>query len=397
MMLIEFFYKLREAKLPVSLTEYLTLLQGLEQQVAGYSVEDFYYLSRASLVKDERYYDRFDQVFSAHFEGLENLFNEVVGEIPEEWLRKQMELQLSEEEKQRIQSLGGWEKLMETLRKRLEEQKERHQGGDKWIGTGGRSPFGAYGYNPEGIRIGQDRSRHRRAVKVWDRRDFRNLDDSVDLETRNIKLALRRLRKFARQGAAQELDLDDTIRSTARNAGWLDLKMVPERHNAIKVLLFLDVGGSMDDHVKICEELFSAAKTEFKHLEYFYFHNFIYESVWKDNYRRHSERIPTLDVIHTFGHDYKLIFVGDATMSPYEIAYPGGSVEHFNEEAGSVWINRLLETYPYAIWLNPQPPSYWEYTPSIEMSRELMQGRMYPLTLEGLDQGIQALQRQPSL
>lgn len=395
-MLIEFFYKLRDAKLPVSITEYLTLLKGLEEQVAGYSVEDFYYLSRATLVKDERYYDRFDQVFGAHFEGLEALFDEVIGEIPEEWLRKQMELNLSEEEKQKIESMGGWEKLMETLRKRLEEQEGRHQGGDKWIGTAGRSPFGAYGYNPEGVRIGQDRSRHRRAVKVWDKREFRNLDDSVELGTRNIKLALRKLRKFARQGAAQELDLDDTIRSTARKAGMLDLKMIPERHNAVKVLLFLDVGGSMDDHVKSCAELFSAAKSEFKHLEYFYFHNFIYESVWKDNYRRYNERLPTMDVIHTFSHDYKLIFVGDATMSPYEIAYPGGSVEHFNEETGAVWINRLLEAYPYAIWLNPQPESYWEYTPSIQMSRELMKNRMFPMTLEGLENGIRALQKQPT-
>lgn len=395
-MLIEFFYKLRDAKLPVSITEYLSLLKGLEQQVAGYSVEDFYYLSRATLVKDERYYDRFDQVFGAHFEGLEALFDEVIGEIPEEWLRKQMELNLSEEEKQKIESMGGWEKLMETLRKRLEEQQGRHQGGNKWIGTAGRSPFGAYGYNPEGVRIGQDRSRHRRAVKVWDKREFRNLDDSVELGTRNIKLALRKLRKFARQGAAQELDLDDTIRSTARKAGMLDLKMIPERHNAVKVLLFLDVGGSMDDHVKSCAELFSAAKSEFKHLEYFYFHNFIYESVWKDNYRRYNERLPTMDVIHTFSRDYKLIFVGDATMSPYEIAYPGGSVEHFNEETGAVWINRLLEAYPYAIWLNPQPESYWEYTPSIQMSRELMKNRMFPMTLEGLENGIRALQKQPT-
>ncbi len=395
-MLTEFFYKLREAQIPVSLTEFLTLLKALEQQVAGFSVDDFYYLSRASLVKDERHYDRFDQVFGTHFKGIEQLFNEVFGEIPEDWLRKQMKLTLSDEEKQRIKSLGGWEKLMETLRRRLEEQQGRHQGGNKWIGTAGRSPFGAYGYNPEGVRIGQDRSRHRRAVKVWDKREFRNLDDSVELGTRNIKLALRRLRKFARQGAAEELDLDDTIRSTARNAGFLDLKMVPERHNAIKVLLFLDVGGSMEDHVRICEELFSAAKSEFKHLEYFYFHNFLYEAVWKNSYRRHSERIPMMEIIHTFGRDYKLIFVGDATMSPYEIAYPGGSVEYFNEEAGAVWIRRLLEAYPYAIWLNPQSESYWEYTPSIHMTRELMQDRMYPLTLEGLDRGIRALQRQPT-
>ncbi len=393
-MLIEFFYKLREAKIPVSITEYLTLLQALQAQVASYSVDDFYYLSRAALVKDERHYDRFDRVFGAYFKGMEELFDKVVGKIPEEWLRKQLELDLTEEEKRLVEALGGWEKLMETLRQRLEEQQGRHQGGNKWIGTGGRSPFGAFGYNPEGIRIGQDRSRQRRAVKVWDQREFRNLDDTVELGTRNIKLALRRLRKFARQGAAEELDLDDTIRNTARKAGWLDIKMVPERHNAIKVLLFLDIGGSMDDHIRSCEELFSAAKSEFKHLEYFYFHNFLYEAVWKNNYRRHTERVGTLELMRTFGHDYKLIFVGDATMSPYEIAYPGGSVEHYNDEAGTVWMGRLISAYPYAIWLNPQPESYWEYTPSVQMVRELLRNRMYPLTLEGLDRGIKALQKQ---
>jgi uncharacterized protein with von Willebrand factor type A (vWA) domain len=393
-MLIDFFHKLREAKIPVSLTEYLTLLQAMEAQLAGYSIDDFYYLARATLVKDERHYDRFDRVFGVYFKGMEELFDKVVGEIPEEWLRKQLELELSEEEKRLVGSLGGWEKLMETFRQRLEEQKERHQGGNKWIGTGGRSPFGAYGYNPEGIRIGQDRSRHRRAVKVWDKREFRNLDDTLELGTRNVKLALRRLRKFARQGAAEELDMDDTIRCTARKAGLLDIKMVPERHNAVKVLLFLDIGGSMDDHVRSCEELFSAAKSEFKHLEYFYFHNFLYEGVWKDNYRRHTERLGTVEVIRTFGHDYRLIFVGDATMSPYEIAYAGGSVEHYNDEAGAVWMGRLLEAYPYAIWLNPQPESYWEYTPSIQMVRELIGNRMYPLTLEGLDRGIRTLQKQ---
>jgi len=393
-MLIEFFFKLREAEIPVSLTEFLTLLEALRQGVISHSVEEFYYLARSALVKDERHFDRFDRVFGTHFKGMEELFNEVVGDIPEEWLRKQMELHLSEEEKKRIQSLGGWEKLMETLRQRLQEQEGRHQGGDKWIGTGGRSPFGAYGYNPEGVRIGQDRSRHRRAVKVWDRREFRNLDDKLELGTRNIKMALRRLRKFAREGAAEELDMDDTIRSTARNAGLLDLKMVPERHNAIKVLLFLDVGGSMDDHVRICEELFSAARGEFKHLEYFYFHNFLYERVWKDNRRRHSEVIPTLDVVHTFPKDYKVILVGDATMSPYEILYPGGSVEHYNAEAGEVWMRRLLAAYPHTIWLNPEPESRWEYTPSIQITQELMKNRMYPLTLEGLEEGIATLKRQ---
>ncbi len=393
-MLVEFFYQLRDAKIPVSITEFLTLLEALNQRVTAHNVDEFYFLARTALIKDERHYDRFDQVFGAFFQGREALFDEVMGEIPEEWLRKQAENNLSEEEKRRIEALGGWDKLMETLRKRLEEQKERHQGGSKWIGTGGTSPFGAYGYNPEGIRIGQDGSRHRRAVKVWDKREFRNLDDTVELGTRNIKVALRRLRKFAREGAAEELDLDDTIRSTARKGGLLDIKMVPERHNAVKVLLFLDVGGSMEDHVRVCEELFSAVRGEFKHLEYFYFHNFIYEGVWKDNYRRHTERTPTVNVLHTFPSDYKLIFVGDATMSPYEISYPGGSVEHFNEEPGAVWMQRMLDVYPYAIWLNPQPESYWEHTPSIEMTQEIMKQRMFPLTLEGLERGIRALQRQ---
>ncbi len=298
---------------------------------------------------------------------------------------------LSEEEKAQIESLGGWDQLMETLRKRLEEQQERHEGGSKWIGTGGTSPFGAYGYNPEGIRIGQEGSRHRRAVKVWDKREFRNLDDSLELGTRNLKVALRRLRRFAREGAADELDLPDTIESTARNAGLLDIKMVPERHNAVKVLLFLDVGGSMDDHVRVCEELFSAARGEFKHLEYFYFHNCVYEGVWKDNARRHADRTPLMDVLHKYSADYKLILVGDATMSPYEIHYPGGSVEHWNEEAGAVWMQRLLETYPKAIWLNPEPQQRWEYTPSIRMMSELMEERMYPLTVSGLEEGMRSL------
>ncbi len=393
-MLIDFFFKLRQAKIPVSLTEFLTLLEAMDQRVSAHSVDDFYYLSRAALVKDERHFDRFDQVFGAHFKGLEELFNEVIGEIPEEWLRKQAELNLSDEEKQEIEALGGWEKLMETLRQRLEEQQGRHQGGSKWIGTAGRSPFGAYGYNPEGVRIGQDKNRNRRAVKVWDQRVYRNLDDTVELGTRNIKVALRKLRRFAREGATEELDLDDTIESTARNAGFLDLKMVPERHNAVKVLLFLDVGGSMDDHVRVCEELFSATKSEFKHLEYFYFHNCLYERVWKDNWRRHTERMTTMEILHTYGADYKVIFVGDATMSPYEIIYPAGSVEHYNEEAGAVWMQRLLAVYPYAIWLNPQSQNYWTHFASIKMIREIMGERMFPLTLEGLDQGIKALQRQ---
>jgi uncharacterized protein with von Willebrand factor type A (vWA) domain len=390
-MLIRFFFMLREGGLKVSITEFLTLLEVLEKRVCGYSVDEFYYLSRASLVKDEAYYDRFDRVFSEHFKGIKSIFGEDDAEIPEDWLRRHYERLLSDEEKAMVESLGGWEKLMETLRQRLEEQKERHEGGSKWIGTGGTSPFGAYGYNPEGIRIGQDGSRNRRAVKVWDKREFRNLDDSIELGTRNLKVALRRLRRFAREGAADELDLHDTIDSTARNAGMLDIKLVPERHNAVKVLLFLDVGGSMDDHVRVCEELFSAVRGEFKHLEYFYFHNCVYEGVWKDNARRHSVRTPLMDVLHKYSADYKLILVGDATMSPYEIHYPGGSVEHWNEEAGSTWMQRLLDTYPKAIWLNPEPQQRWEYTPSIRMMSELMEERMFPLTVRGLEEAMREL------
>ena len=390
-MLVSFFFLLREGGLKVSITEFLTLLELLKRRVTRFDIEEFYYLARACLVKDEALYDRFDRVFSAHFKGIEDLFGPEGAEIPEEWLRRYFELGLSDEEKAQIEALGGWEKLMETLQKRLEEQKERHEGGSKWIGTGGTSPFGAYGYNPEGIRIGQEGSRNRRAVKVWDKREFRNLDDSVELGTRNLKVALRRLRRFAREGAADELDLHDTIESTARNAGLLDIKMVPERHNAVKVLLFLDIGGSMDDHIRACEELFSAASSEFKHLEYFYFHNCVYEGVWKDNKRRHSERIPTMDVLHKYPADYKLILVGDATMSPYEIHYPGGSVEHWNDEAGAVWMQRLLDTYPKAIWLNPEPVKRWDYTPSIRMMTELMEERMFPLTVSGLEQGMREL------
>ena len=390
-MLIDFFFQLRAGGLKVSISEFLTLLELLKKRVIRFDIEQFYYLSRACLVKDESQYDRFDRVFSAHFKGVENLFGQDGADIPDEWLRKQIELGLSEEEKAQIEALGGWEKLMETLKQRLEEQKERHQGGNKWIGTGGTSPFGAYGYNPEGIRIGQDGSRHRRAVKVWDKREFRNLDDSLELGTRNLKVALRRLRRFARQGAAEELDLPDTIDSTARNAGMLDIKMVPERHNATKVLLFLDVGGSMDDHVRVCEELFSAAGSEFKHLEYFYFHNCVYEGLWKDNKRRHSVRTPTMDVLHKYPADYKLILVGDATMSPYEIQHPGGSVEHWNEEAGATWMKRLLDTYPKAIWLNPEPEQRWLHTPSIQMLSQLMEQRMYPLTVSGIERGMREL------
>jgi uncharacterized protein with von Willebrand factor type A (vWA) domain len=390
-MLIKFFFMLRECGLKVSVTELLTLLEALRSGVAGHSVENFYYLSRAALVKDESLFDRFDRVFAAHFQGVEDLFQDISGDIPDDWLRRQVELMLSEEERAQIESMGGFDELMQALRDRLAEQDERHEGGKKWIGTGGTSPFGAYGFNPEGVRIGQQGSGHRRGVKVWDKREYRNLDDSVELGTRNIKIALRRLRKFAREGAADQLDLDDTIDKTARNAGLLDIRMVPERHNAVKVLLCLDVGGSMDDHVRVCEEMFSAARTEFKHLEYFYFHNFIYESLWKDNRRRHAERIPLGEITHKYGPDYKLIFVGDATMSPYEIAYAGGSVEHWNEEPGAVWIKRLLKSYPKSVWLNPEPETRWDYTPSVKLTRDLMDDRMYPLTLSGLDQGIKAL------
>jgi uncharacterized protein with von Willebrand factor type A (vWA) domain len=391
-MLIEFFLKLRAGGVPVSIKEFLVLVEALAKRVAFGSMEDFYWLARAALVKDEKYYDRYDRVFAAYFKGIVRV-DEIAILVPEEWLKKLAEKILTDEEKKLIESMGGWDRLMETLRKRLEEQKGRHQGGKKWIGTAGTSPYGAHGYNPEGVRIGQDESRHRRAVKVWDRREYRNLDDTVELGTRNIKVALRRLRKFARIGAPEELDLDDTIRSTAKNAGWLDLRMVPERHNAVKVLLFLDIGGSMDDHVRSCEQLFSAARIEFKHLEHFYFHNFLYERVWRDNRRRTNERVPTWEVLHTYPHDYKAILVGDATMSPYEIVYPGGSVEHTNEEAGAVWLQRLLTVYPNAIWLNPQPESVWDYHESIRITRQIMGERMFPLTLDGLDRGMRLLSK----
>jgi uncharacterized protein len=391
-MLIEFFLKLKSAGIPVSIKEYLVLLEALQKRVVDGSIDEFYFLARTCLVKDEKFFDRYDRVFGAYFKGAADA-EALSALIPEEWLRKLAEKHLSEEDKKLIESLGGWDKLMETLRKRLEEQKGRHQGGNKWIGTAGTSPFGAYGYNPEGVRIGQHESRHRRAVKVWDQREFKNLDDTVEIGTRNMKVALRRLRKFARIGAPEELDLDDTIRSTAKNAGWLDLKMMPERHNTVKVLLFLDIGGSMDDYIRVCEQLFSAARTEFKHLEYFYFHNFLYERVWKDNRRRATEKMSTWDVLHTYPHDYKAIFVGDATMSPYEIVYPGGSVEHANEETGAVWMQRLLSVYHDAIWINPQPESVWDYHESIRITRDLMGERMFPLTLDGLDRGMRLLSK----
>lgn len=391
-MFINFFQKLKAANIPVTLKEYLTLMEAMDADLANGKVENFYYLSRITLVKDERHLDKFDQVFGHVFEGLEELESDDVTEIPEEWLRKLTEKFLTDEEKAEIEALGGWDKIMETLKKRLEEQEKRHQGGSKWIGTGGTSPFGAYGYNPAGIRIGQKESRHRRAIKVWDKREFKDLDDSVELGTRNIKLALRRLRKFAREGVPDELDLDGTIKGTA-NKGYLDIQMVPERRNTIKVLIFFDIGGSMDDHIRICEEMFSAARTEFKHMEYFYFHNCLYEGVWKDNNRRHTERTSTWDVLHTYGSDYKVIFVGDASMSPYEISYPGGSVEHMNPEPGALWLQRVLETYENAIWLNPTAEKYWSYTPSIEMIKQIFSDRMYSLTLEGLDSAMRELVR----
>lgn len=392
-MFLPFFLSLKEAKIPVTLREYLTLLEAMERQLVTYDVEGFYYLSRAALVKDERNLDRFDRVFSETFKGLQSVggqsaIDEV--ELPEEWLRKLAEKHLSEEEKKEIEALGGWEKLMETLKKRLEEQHKRHQGGSKMIGTAGTSPFGAYGYNPEGVRIGQHESRHRRAVKVWDKREFKNLDDTVELGTRNIKVALKRLRRWVRDGADEELDLNGTIRATAEH-GYLDVKTRPERRNAVKVLLFLDNGGSMDDHVRIVEELFSAARTELKHLEYFYFHNCLYEGVWKDNRRRYSERTSTWDLLHTYGPDYKAVFVGDAAMSPYEIVYPGGSVEHWNEESGEVWLRRVLDQWNNAIWLNPVTEKAWRYTQSTQMIRTLFADRMYPMTLSGLDAGLKEL------
>ena len=389
-MLIDFFLKLKSAKLPVSIKEYLTLVEGLQRHVIGPSLDEFYYFSRLALVKDESHFDKFDRAFGEYFRSAE-LATGDTPEIPLEWLLKQAELTLSAEEKALIEAMGGWEKLMETLKKRLEEQKERHQGGSKWIGTAGTSPFGAYGYNPEGVRIGQKESRNRSAVKVWDQREYSNLDDSVELGTRNIKVALRRLRKFARDGSPDELDLDSTIDRTARNAGWLDLAMRPERHNAVKVLLFLDIGGSMDDHVKLCEEMFSAAKSEFKHLEYFYFHNCLYDYVWKENRRRHTERIRTRDILHKYGNDYKLIFVGDATMSPYEILQPGGSVEYSNDEAGAAWMQRMLNVYSKAAWINPEPEEIWGYRQSIGVLREIMGGRMFPATIAGLERCMRSL------
>ncbi|MBN9671422.1 vWA domain-containing protein [Roseibium aggregatum] len=391
-MFITFFTELKSAGLPVSLREYLSLMEALDQDLAEKRVEDFYYLARVALVKDESNLDKFDRVFGHVFKGLDLMSDVPATELPEEWLRKLAEKHLSEEEKAQIEALGGFEKLMETLRDRLKEQEKRHQGGNKWIGTAGTSPFGAYGYNPEGVRIGQHESRHRRAVKVWDKREFKDLDDTQLLGTRNIQVALKRLRNFARTGAADELDLDGTIRSTAHK-GLLDIKMRPERHNAVKVLLFFDIGGSMDDHIRVCEELFSAARSEFKVMEHFYFHNCLYEYVWKENRRRHTERIATMDVLHKYPADYKIVFVGDASMSPYEIAYAGGSVEHWNEEPGADWMRRVTGLYKNAIWLNPVRQEHWHYTHSIQMLNELMDGRMFPMTVEGLTEAMKELAR----
>jgi hypothetical protein len=391
-MFVSFFLELKQARVPVSLREYLTLIEGMGAGLAQYSVDDFYYLARTCLVKDEQNLDRFDRVFAKVFKGLEPPADGETFDIPAEWLRKVAERVLSDEEKALVRSLGGWETLLDTLRQRLREQQGRHQGGSKWIGTAGTSPYGAWGYHPEGVRIGQDENRNDRAVKVWDKREFRNLDSDVEIGTRTIKVALRRLRRFARQGAATELDLPETIRATAKKA-YLDLAMRPERHNAVKVLLLLDVGGSMDPHVKACEELFSAARSEFKHLEHFYFHNCVYERLWRDNRRRHAEGTPTWDVLHTYPHDYKLVLVGDASMSPYELLHAGGSVEHWNEEAGFVWMERLLAVYGRAVWLNPLEEGWWDMTPSARMMRQLMGGRMYPLTLDGLDRAMRELSR----
>jgi uncharacterized protein with von Willebrand factor type A (vWA) domain len=389
-MFISFFLELRAAKVPASLREFLTLLEAMQRRVALFDIDEFYFLARTTLVKDERHLDRFDRVFGHCFNGIETPADPQT-ELPEEWLKKLGERYLTEEEKQLVESLGGWDQLMETLRQRLAEQKGRHQGGKKWIGTLGTSPFGAHGYNPEGIRIGPKSAGNRTAVKVWDKREFRNLDDTVELGTRNIKLALRRLRQFARQGAELELDLPGTVRSTAHNAGWLDLKMMPERHNAVKLLLFLDVGGSMDDHIRICEELFSAARGEFKHLEHFYFHNCLYDTVWKDSRRRHVEQLEVMEILHTYNPAHKVVLVGDASMSPYEIEKEGGSVERWNEESGQVWMRRLLDAYPKAVWLNPVPEKYWGG--SIGMIRRLMEDRMFPLTLDGIDRGMRELTR----
>lgn len=389
-MLIDFFFGLRKAGLPVSIKELLTLLETLKQHIAFASIDDFYYLSRACMVKDESNYDKFDRAFALYFKELETLEDFLDVLIPEDWLRSEFEKSLTEEEKAKIESLGGLEALIEAFKERLKEQKGKHQGGNKWIGTQGTSPFGNDGYNPEGVRVGGE-GKQKKALKVWEKREYANLDDSVELGTRNIKLALRRLRKFTRTGSEDELDLDDTIRSTAKNAGMLDIKMVPEKHNSVKVLIFFDAGGSMDPYVKVCEELFSAARTEFKHLEYFYFHNMLYDYVWRDNFRRFQEKTETYDLLHKYSSDYKVIFIGDASMSPYEIESAGGSVEYYNKESGAVWMERLTKVYDRVVWLNPVREDYWEHTPTIQRVKELVEGRMFPLTLGGLEQGMALL------
>jgi len=388
--LIGFFLHLKSARLPVSTREFLTLLEALQARIVSLSLTDFYHLARASLIKDEAQFDRYDLAFATYFDGVDSIFD-IRAEIPDEWLRKEFERLLSAEDRAKIAALGGWDKLMETFRKRLEEQKGRHAGGGKWIGTGGTSPFGAYGYNPEGVRVGHAGGGNRSAVKVWDERSFRNLDGDVELNTRNIKVALRRLRRFAREGVPEELDLGGTIEGTAKNAGYLDLRLVPERRNRVKVLLFLDVGGSMDPHVAACEELFSATKTEFRHLEHFYFHNCVYDHVWRDNARRRFDRIATWDILHKYGPDWKVIFVGDAAMSPYELVQPGGSVEYMNEEPGTVWLQRIAGHFRSVIWWNPEPPRSWEYTPSTQIVLRAVGPRMFPLTLDGIARGIDAL------
>ncbi|MEN7531298.1 MULTISPECIES: VWA domain-containing protein [unclassified Cupriavidus] len=391
-MLIDFFFSLRHAKLPVSVKEYLTMLEALRAQVIAPSIDEFYYLSRMTLVKDEKHFDKFDQTFAAYFKGVENLVD-WKSDIPLDWLQKTLERELSPEDKAKIEAMGGLDKLMERLKQLLDEQKEKHEGGNKWIGTGGTSPFGHGGYNPEGIRIGGPSKGNRTAIKVWETRAYKDYDDQVELGTRNIKVALRRLRRFAREGAETELDLDDTIHSTAANAGMLDIKLRPERHNKVKVLMLMDVGGSMDDHIKRVEELFSATKTEFKHLEYYYFHNCLYDYVWKNNRRRHAEKIATWDLMHKYTPDYKVIFVGDATMSPYEILQPGGSVEYNNPEAGAVWLNRMIEQFPRFVWLNPEPEGLWQYRQSITVINQIMKNRMYPVTLAGLEEAMKVLSK----
>jgi uncharacterized protein with von Willebrand factor type A (vWA) domain len=390
--LLDFFFQLRDAKIPVTVREYLTLLEGMKAQFMTPSLDNFYHLSRLTLVKDERFFDRFDQVFGNYFKGLEKNMD-LFAQLPKDWLEKRFNREFTPEEMAAIEAMGGLDKLMERLKELLREQKERHEGGSKWIGSGGTSPFGNNGYNPEGVRIGQDESRNRRAVKVWDQRLYQDYDDELEIGTRNIKIALRRLRRFAREGAQEELDLDNTIESTARNAGWLDLKMRPERHNSVKVLMLLDVGGSMDDHIRRTEELFSAAKSEFKHLEFYYFHNCVYDFLWKKNHRRHSERFQTTDILRTYNSDYRLIFVGDATMSPYEILQPGGSVEYNNKEAGAVWLRRFLDRFPKAVWLNPEPEGLWQYRQSVEIIQNIMEHRMHPLTVGGLETAMRYLSK----